>query len=171
MTQGLSTNKNIKTNCLNTLTNSIPASNSPSSVKTTAVKGVTERFKQTLAKHNVSLYSKPGYTLRNALVKPKDPLDDMEKCGVICKVGCEECGQVYVGETDRSLGERTLEHQKSLNREEICPQSTPNANRTCGQEKTNYGQFADSGPRTQEYAPNDQGGYPHQAQQSQPEPQ
>ena len=82
------------------------------------VKGVTERLKQTLAKHNVSLYSKPGYTLRNALVKPKDPLDDMEKCGVIYKVGCEECGQVYVGETERSLGERTLEHQKSLNRED-----------------------------------------------------
>ena len=50
--------------------------------------------------------------------KPKDPLDDMEKCGVIYKVGCEECGQVYVGETERSLGERTLEHQKSLNRED-----------------------------------------------------
>ena len=79
-------------------------------------KGVTERLKRTFAKHNVSLYSKPGYTIRNDLVKPKDSLDNKEKCGVIYKVGCEECGKVYVGETERSLGERTLEHQKSLDR-------------------------------------------------------
>ena len=40
----------------------------------------------------------------------------MEKCGVIYKVWCEECGEVYVGGSERSLGERTLEHQKSLDR-------------------------------------------------------
>ncbi|XP_078614276.1 uncharacterized protein LOC144883555 [Branchiostoma floridae x Branchiostoma japonicum] len=80
------------------------------------MKGVTERLKRAFAKHNVSLYSKPGYTLRNALVRPKDPLLPSEKCGVIYKVACEECGEVYVGETERSLGERTMEHQKSLDR-------------------------------------------------------
>ena len=39
-------------------------------------------------------------------MKPKDPLDNMKKCGVIYKVGCEVCVEVYVGETERSLGKR-----------------------------------------------------------------
>ncbi|KAI8509507.1 hypothetical protein Bbelb_133550 [Branchiostoma belcheri] len=78
------------------------------------IHGVTERLKRVYAKHNVSLYSKPGFTLRNPLVRPNDPLAPSEKCGVIYKIKCEECGEVYVGETERSLGERTSEHQKSL---------------------------------------------------------
>ncbi|XP_019636532.1 PREDICTED: uncharacterized protein LOC109479099, partial [Branchiostoma belcheri] len=45
------------------------------------IHGVTERLKRVYAKHNVSLYSKPGFTLRNALVRPKDPLAPGEKCG------------------------------------------------------------------------------------------
>ncbi|KAI8507129.1 hypothetical protein Bbelb_155680 [Branchiostoma belcheri] len=82
------------------------------------IHGVTERLKRVYAKHNVSLYSKPGFTLRNALVRPKDPLAPGEKCGVIYKIKCEECGEVYVGETERSLGERTSEHQKSLHQKD-----------------------------------------------------
>ncbi|CAH1267006.1 Hypp3654 [Branchiostoma lanceolatum] len=78
------------------------------------IKGVSERLKRAYAKHNVSLFSKPGYTLRNALVRPKDPLVPSERCGVIYKISCEQCGEVYVGETERSLGERTEEHQKSV---------------------------------------------------------
>ena len=66
------------------------------------VKGVTERLKRTFAKHNFSVYSKPGYTLRNALVKPKDPLDNMEKCGVIYKVGVRNVG--------RCMSERLKDH-------------------------------------------------------------
>ena len=31
---------------------------------------------------------------------------------------CDVCGKVYVGETGRSLGERTLEHQKSIDKED-----------------------------------------------------
>ncbi|XP_078682439.1 uncharacterized protein LOC144916914 [Branchiostoma floridae x Branchiostoma belcheri] len=60
------------------------------------IHGVTERLKRVYAKHNVSLYSKPGFTLRNALVRPKDPLAPGEKCGVIYKIKCEECGEVYI---------------------------------------------------------------------------
>ena len=49
-------------------------------------------------------------------MRPKDPLLPVEKCGVIYKFACEQYGEVYVGETERSLGERTMEHQKSLDR-------------------------------------------------------
>ena len=46
------------------------------------------------------------------------PLLPGEKCGVIYKFACEQCGDVYVGETERSLGERTVEHQKSIDRQD-----------------------------------------------------
>ena len=34
------------------------------------------------------------------------------KSRVVYKCKCEECGQLYVGETERSLGERAQEHDK-----------------------------------------------------------
>ncbi|KAI8515712.1 hypothetical protein Bbelb_065250 [Branchiostoma belcheri] len=49
---------------------------------------------------------------------PKDPLLPGEKCDTIYKKSCEQCGEVYVGETERSLGERTDEHQKSVDRQD-----------------------------------------------------
>ena len=78
------------------------------------MKGTTERLRRAYAKHNVKLYSKPGYTLRNALVRPKDPFTNEEKCGVIYKTECGVCQSIYIGETERSLGERFIEHQKSV---------------------------------------------------------
>ena len=48
------------------------------------------------------------------MVNPKDPLAKEEKCGVIYKCQCRECGEVYVGESERSLGVRAEEHDKSL---------------------------------------------------------
>ena len=56
-------------------------------------KGVTEVAKQ----HNIKLFCKAGYTIRNAVVCSKDPLDPEEKCGVVYECKCEECVQVYLG--------------------------------------------------------------------------
>ncbi|KAI8494408.1 hypothetical protein Bbelb_276340 [Branchiostoma belcheri] len=41
-----------------------------------------------------------------------------KKCGVIYKIKCKECGEVYVSETECLLGERTSEHQKSLHQKD-----------------------------------------------------
>ena len=78
------------------------------------MKGITERLQSEYRKHNISLYSKAGFTIRNALVSPKDPLDHGERCGVIYECACDVCGEKYVGETGRSLGERMEEHVKSV---------------------------------------------------------
>ena len=80
------------------------------------VRGVTERLQRVFKKHNISLYPKAGFTIRNAVVRPKDPLDPQEQCGVVYKCQCEICGETYVGETGRSLGERINEHQKSVDK-------------------------------------------------------
>ena len=34
--------------------------------------------------------------------------------GVICECACDVCGELYVGETERSLEERVEEHEKSI---------------------------------------------------------
>ena len=76
--------------------------------------GVTERLQKAYKQHNIQLFLKAGYTIRNTVVCPKDPLDPEDKCGVIYESKFDECGQLYVGEMERSLGERTQEHDKSV---------------------------------------------------------
>ena len=53
-------------------------------------------------------------SVRNAVVSPKDPLDIDDQCGVVYISQCDLCGEQYVGETGRSLGERCDEHDKSV---------------------------------------------------------
>lgn len=77
-------------------------------------KGISERLRRVYRKHGISMYSKAGLTLRNCLVRPKDPVEAKEQCGVVYECACDECGQIYVGETGRSLGERASEHQTSI---------------------------------------------------------
>ena len=98
------------------------------------VRGVTERLKRVFKKHGIILYPKAGYTIKNAVVRPKDPLDTGEQCGVVYQCSCEVCGEKYVGETGRSLGDRIMEHQKVCGKggHVICPQPTPRNHRTQG---------------------------------------
>ena len=78
------------------------------------MKGVTERLKRTYGKHDIKLFSKPGYTLRNALVRPKDLLRMEEKCRTVYKLECDICHKIYIDESERSFGERMDEHHKSI---------------------------------------------------------
>ena len=55
-------------------------------------------------KHDIRLYSKVGFTVRNAMVSSKHPLDMCEQCGIIYEGNCVVCWKVYMGETGRSLG-------------------------------------------------------------------
>ena len=77
------------------------------------MKGVTERLYRAYKQHNIQLFCKAGYTIQN-VVHPKDPLDMEKKCSVIYEIKCEECGELYLGEMERSLIERTQEHDKSV---------------------------------------------------------
>ena len=65
---------------------------------------------------NINLYHKAGQTLRQVLVHPKDKMTPKEQCGVVYETECQVCGDRYIGETGRSLGERTEEHEKSVDK-------------------------------------------------------
>lgn len=77
-------------------------------------RGMSERLSRVYKKHGISMFSKPGYTLRQALVAPKDPLTKDEKCGVVYSLKCETCDSEYVGETIRPLSTRMKEHRDSV---------------------------------------------------------
>ena len=76
------------------------------------MKRVTEQLQRALRKHGIRLYSKAGFTIKNSVVSPKDPVDTCEHCGVIYECSCEVCGKIYIGETRRSLVDRVEEHAK-----------------------------------------------------------
>ena len=73
------------------------------------MKDITERLQRDFGKHDIALYAKTAFTIRNAVVSPRDPLDLGEQCGVIYECACEVCGTLYVGETGRSMRERVDE--------------------------------------------------------------
>ena len=80
---------------------------------------MSERLKRMFRKHDIAMFSKPGYTLRQALVSPKDPLVSDEKCGVVYSVKCETCSEEYVGETIRPLSTRMKEHKDSVQKKNL----------------------------------------------------
>ncbi|KAI8496080.1 hypothetical protein Bbelb_259220 [Branchiostoma belcheri] len=61
---------------------------------------------------------RPHRTLRQLLVAPKDKTPKEEKCGVIYHISCQgntnggPCRETYIGETERSLKTRFLEHRR-----------------------------------------------------------
>ena len=63
------------------------------------------------AKHKIATSIKPHQTLRNILVHPKDKIKTEDKSGVVYRVSCKNCDQVYIGETGRKLSIRTKEHK------------------------------------------------------------
>ena len=72
------------------------------------MKGITERLQRAFRNHNIALYAKAGFTISNAMMSPKDPFDVGEQCGVIYERACDVCGELYVGETGRSLVEKVM---------------------------------------------------------------
>ena len=63
-----------------------------------------ERLQRAYKQH-IKLFCKAGYTIRNLVIHSKDPLDPEEKCGVVYECKYEECGQLYMRETEKSVGE------------------------------------------------------------------
>ena len=64
-------------------------------------------------------YFKPSNTLRQLLVRPKDPVGKEKVVGPVYKIECDSCEATYIGETERSLKARFSEHRRpsSINSE------------------------------------------------------
>ena len=76
------------------------------------VKGFSEQMRRVFGKYGIPTHFKPTNTLRQLLVKPKDPVSKENVVGPVYKIKCEECDVVYIGETERSLKTRFSEHRR-----------------------------------------------------------
>ncbi|VDM00244.1 unnamed protein product [Schistocephalus solidus] len=73
------------------------------------MKNDSEAVSHLLTPLGVGIACRPKATIRRQIMRPKDPLPQQEKSGVVYRVGCS-CGQSnYVGETVRLLQTRMTE--------------------------------------------------------------
>ena len=91
-----------------------PTDKSRGQVTIPYVKGLSEKISAILKKHKIGTAFRPHTNIRKMLVHPKDKIKKDEKCGVIYKVDCSMCDNVYVGETGRKLKTRIEEHRKDF---------------------------------------------------------
>ena len=76
------------------------------------VQGLGESIKCTCSKCGIQIHFRGNRTLKQVLVTPKDKDPKEKKSGVIYCYQCVaiDCGEEYIGETSRTLGERYKEH-------------------------------------------------------------
>ena len=77
------------------------------------IKGLSEQYRNTLAKHRVRVFFKGTSTIKSLLMHPKDPIPDTHKTDIIYhwKWPANNCTAEYIGETNRSLKERVSDHR------------------------------------------------------------
>ena len=72
------------------------------------IQGMTDKISKVLRKKQISTVFCPPTSLRNILDKEKDPVDPKLRKGIY-SIPCS-CGEVYIGETSRSIKLRLKEH-------------------------------------------------------------
>ena len=77
--------------------------------------GLSESVKNTCKKYGIQVHFKSGKSIKDELVAPKDKDHLTKKSGIIYRYKCDrlECDEEYIGETDRTFGERYKEHLKA----------------------------------------------------------
>ena len=71
-------------------------------------------MRRILARANIRTTFRPCFTLKQHLVKPKDPVSPEKKSIVVYSVPCKSCSAMYVGQTSRQLSTRLKEHKRAV---------------------------------------------------------
>ena len=84
------------------------------------IKGLTEPLKRIYSNYGVKVCVKPSNTLRQLLCAPKDKTKKDFVSGPVYHIACEgavnsDCPDSYIGETERTLKTRFLEHCRPSN--------------------------------------------------------
>ena len=81
-------------------------------VKISYIRGLSAQIRKLHKNYNIPtyMYYKHFNTLRQQLVRPKDPVPKERVVGPIYHVSCEDCGKDYIGERERSFNARFDEH-------------------------------------------------------------
>ena len=78
------------------------------------VERVSQTLRRCLEQHGIRTVFKSDTTLRNHLVRPKDPVPPGIRDGVVYRIPCGECDAVYIGETGRPVQEMMKEHERDV---------------------------------------------------------
>ena len=89
-------------------------SNFIASIALPYILGVTENIRWILAGLDIRVSLDPHLTLRRLLVKPKDPVEDQHRKGIVYRIGCKDCPQSYIGQSGRSLLHCVKEHRRAF---------------------------------------------------------
>ena len=81
-------------------------------VKMPYIHGLSEQVRRLYKNYNIPAYYKPFNTLRQQLIRPKDPVPKERVVGPIYHVFCEDCAKDYIGETEKSFKARFDEHKR-----------------------------------------------------------
>ncbi|BHF67831.1 hypothetical protein SprV_0301086000 [Sparganum proliferum] len=82
------------------------------------VKNVSEATARILKPFGIGVAHKPESTIRQQIMRLKDPLPVTEQSAVVYSIPCQNCDAMYVGETGKRLGTRLHEHQLAINRKD-----------------------------------------------------
>ena len=106
-----STNNN---NLTNTSTSARTTKKSIGQIVIPYTKGTAEIIKHICSKYGIQVHFKGNTTIKQILMKPKDPDPKDNRSGLIYSYKCPQldCDDEYIGETGRTLGERRKEHLK-----------------------------------------------------------
>ena len=78
------------------------------------VAGISEKISRCLRQSNLGVCFKPFNKICDILPRPKDPIGDFEKCGVVYNIPCQDCSLSYVGQTTNSLKTRISQHKAAV---------------------------------------------------------
>ena len=101
-------------NPINTSTSARTTKKSIGQIVIPYTKGTTESIKHICGKYGIQVHFKGNTTIKQILMKPKDPDPKDNRSGLIYSYRCPQldCNDEYIGETGRTLGERRKEHLK-----------------------------------------------------------
>ena len=82
------------------------------------VKGTSERIGKICRKYGLQPVFHQRNSLRSILTRVKDPQKTKDK-GVVYRIPCGECSEVYIGETGRPLKMRIGEHRRAVEKKDM----------------------------------------------------
>ena len=74
---------------------------------------VTQAIARNIRKAGVAVHTRPFNTIRERLVHPKDKIETLDQAGGVYRIGCDDCEEIYIGESERKLRVRFKEHHRS----------------------------------------------------------
>jgi len=78
------------------------------------IDGVSPQLRRRLESHGIRTVFRSDTTLRQQLTRPKDPIPQHRRDGVVYNIPCKGCNRSYIGETARPISERITEHKRDV---------------------------------------------------------